>query len=46
MVIMAQGRVTHQGPCADPITHRALEDVFDKRITIHALAGQWVALPH
>jgi len=46
MVIMAQGRVTHQGQCADPITHRALEDVFDKRITIHALAGQWVALPH
>jgi len=46
MVIMAQGRVTHQGPCTDPITHRALEDVFDKRITIHALAGQWVALPH
>ena len=46
MVIMAQGRVTHQGDCADLATHRALEDVFDKRITIHALAGQWVALPH
>jgi len=46
MVIMAQGRVTHQGQCADPATHRALEDVFDKRLTIHALAGQWVALPH
>ena len=46
MVIMAQGRVTHQGDCADAATHRALEDVFDKRITIHALAGQWVALPH
>jgi iron complex transport system ATP-binding protein len=46
MVIMAQGRVTHQGDCADVATHRALEDVFDKRITIHALAGQWVALPN
>jgi iron complex transport system ATP-binding protein len=44
MVIMAQGRVTHQGDCADVATHRALEDVFDKRITVHALAGQWVAL--
>lgn len=46
MVIMAQGRVTHQGDCADMATHRALEAVFDQRITIHALSDQWVALPH
>ncbi len=46
MVIMAQGRITHQGPCADAATHRALENVFDRRIAIHALGGQWVALPH
>ena len=46
MVIMAQGRVTHQGACHDPATHRALENVFDQRITIHALGGQWVALPN
>lgn len=45
MVIMAQGRVTHQGDCADVATHQALEAVFDQRITIHPLAGQWVALP-
>jgi len=45
MVIMAQGRVTHQGDCADVATHRALEAVFDQRIAIHPLAGQWVALP-
>ncbi len=45
MVIMAQGRITHQGPCADCATHRALEAVFEQRITIHALAGQWVAMP-
>ena len=44
MVIMAQGRVTHQGACHDEATHRALEHVFDHRIRIHALAGQWVAL--
>ena len=44
MVVMAQGRVTHQGPCGDAATHRALEAVFDHRIRIHALAGQWVAL--
>lgn len=45
MVIMARGRVTHQGDCAEASTHRALEAVFDQRIAIHPLAGQWVALP-
>lgn len=45
MVIMAQGRITHQGTCDDNATHRELEAVFDHRIAIHPLAGQWVALP-
>ena len=45
MVIMARGRITHQGACDDAATHRALETVFDGRIAIHALAGQWLALP-
>ena len=45
MVIMARGRVTHQGACADSATHRALENVFDQRIAIHAMGDQWVALP-
>ncbi|TXT36670.1 MAG: iron complex transport system ATP-binding protein [Comamonadaceae bacterium] len=46
MLIMAAGRVTHHGPSADAATHRALEAVFDHRITIHPLANQWVALPN
>jgi iron complex transport system ATP-binding protein len=45
MVVMAQGRVTHQGACRDAATHRALEQVFDDRIEICELADQWVALP-
>lgn len=45
IVVMAQGRMTHHGPCADAQTHRAVEQVFDHRLTIHALAGQWVAIP-
>ncbi|WP_114968838.1 ABC transporter ATP-binding protein [Rhodoferax ferrireducens] len=45
LVIMAQGRITHQGPCADLVTHRALEDVFERRIAIHAVGDEWVALP-
>jgi len=46
LVIMAAGRITHQGTCSDAATHRALEAVFDQRITIHPLAKQWVALPN
>lgn len=45
LVVMAAGRVTHQGKCSDSASHRALETVFDNRIAVHHLAGQWVALP-
>jgi iron complex transport system ATP-binding protein len=45
MVVMDAGRVTHQGSCGDALTHRALEVVFDHRIAVHPLAGQWIALP-
>ena len=45
LVVMDQGCVMHQGACNSVATHRALEDVFDHRIAIHPLAGQWVALP-
>ncbi|WP_300650218.1 ABC transporter ATP-binding protein [Hydrogenophaga sp.] len=45
MVVMAQGRMVHQGACEDPRTHQALEDVFDHRIAIHPLGDQWVAVP-
>jgi iron complex transport system ATP-binding protein len=45
MVVMAQGRVHHQGACDDAATHQALEQVFDHRIAIHPLGDQWVALP-
>ncbi len=45
MVVMNHGRVTHHGACGDAATHRALEAVFDNRIAVQALAGQWVALP-
>jgi len=45
MLILAQGRVTHQGTCANPATHRALEAVFEQRIRIHTVGQQAVALP-
>lgn len=45
MVVMAAGRVLHQGGCEDAATHLALEQVFDHRVAIHPLGDQWVALP-
>lgn len=45
MVVMAQGQVVHHGACDDPLTHQALEKVFDDRVSIHPLGDQWVALP-
>ena len=45
VVVMADGRISHCGACAERSTHRALERVFDQRIAIHAVQGQWVALP-
>ena len=45
LVVMRAGRVVHQGACSDAQTHRAVEAVFDQRIAIHCLDGQWVAVP-
>lgn len=45
VVVMAAGRVVHQGASADGATHRALEQVFDGRIAIHPLGSEWVAIP-
>ena len=39
MVVMDAGRVVHQGACGDAATHRALEEVFGRRIAVHSLAG-------
>jgi iron complex transport system ATP-binding protein len=44
MLILDQGRVLHQGACGDAATHRRLEQVFDQRIRIVPVAGQWVVL--
>jgi iron complex transport system ATP-binding protein len=45
MMILNHGRLVHQGPANSPTTHRALEQVFDNRIAVHEVAGQWTALP-
>jgi iron complex transport system ATP-binding protein len=45
ILVMRQGRLTHQGACSDALTHLALEQVFDARIAVACLAGQWLAVP-
>jgi iron complex transport system ATP-binding protein len=46
MLILAAGRVVHFGTCADTATHRALERVFEQRISIKSIDGVRVALPN
>ncbi|MEY4341091.1 MAG: putative siderophore transport system ATP-binding protein YusV [Pseudomonadota bacterium] len=45
VVVMQSGVVVYQGACSDAETHKAIESVFDNRISIHRVDGQWVALP-
>jgi iron complex transport system ATP-binding protein len=45
MVVLDAGRVVHRGGCGDAATHHALQEVFHGRIAVHALAGQWLAVP-
>jgi iron complex transport system ATP-binding protein len=45
MLILQAGRVAHHGACADPATHAALEAVFEHRIQVRQLDGQWLVLP-
>ncbi len=45
VLVMEKGRVIHQGESGDAATHAALQSVFDQRIHIQPVAGQWAALP-
>ena len=44
LVVLEAGRVAHHGACGDPATHAALERVFQHRLRVEAVDGQWVAL--
>ena len=45
IVVMQAGRVLHAGAADEVQTHRAIEAVFDERVRIVPLEGQWVVLP-
>ena len=46
IIVMADGRVVHQGAPHDAATHAALQTVFDHRLKLLQVDGQWLALPH
>ena len=45
LVVMHKGRVLHHGAAADVATRQAIETVFEQRIRILPIDGQWVVLP-
>lgn len=45
VAVVAGGRLVHHGASADPATHRVLEEVFERRIAVHAVGRRWVVLP-
>ena len=45
MLILNNGQVAYAGACSNARTHRALETVFDNRISIEAMGHHFVALP-
>ena len=45
MLLIDDGRLVHQGRCADAQTHAALRQVFQQRVRVQTLGGHWVAMP-
>ena len=45
LVVMREGRVVHHGAPSDTATRQAIEEVFDQRIRLLPVDGQWVVLP-
>ncbi|SEL70585.1 iron complex transport system ATP-binding protein [Roseateles sp. YR242] len=44
LVVMADGRIVHQGAPHDPATHAALQEVFQHRLLILQVQGRWIAI--
>mgnify|MGYP000072372457 FL=1 len=45
VVVMRQGRLVHHGAPSQASTRQAIEEVFEHRIRILPIEGQWVVLP-
>lgn len=45
LILLRQGGLFYQGESNDPLTHQALIDLFDGRITLEKIGKRWIALP-
>ena len=45
LVVMREGRLVHHGAPSEASTRQAIEEVFEHRIRILPIEGQWVVLP-
>lgn len=45
LIMLNKGKLHFQGSSKDPTTHHALIELFDDRIRLEKLGGDWVALP-
>lgn len=45
LILLRQGTLFYQGGSDDPLTHKALIDLFDGRIHLEKLGNRWVTLP-
>lgn len=46
LVVMAAGQVRQHGPADAPQVHAALQQVFDHRLKLFKVEGQWLAMPY
>ena len=46
VIMLNRGKLHFQGSSQDPATHQALISLFDGRIHLEKLGGDWVALPN
>ena len=46
IIIIQDGKLMHQGPAADALTHNLIEEAFQHRIKIYPLNQSWVTVPH
>ncbi len=45
LLVMAAGRIVHEGAPHEAATHAALQQVFDERLQLVQVGDQWLALP-
>ena len=45
IVLLKCGQIEHQGSSSNPVTHRAIEQVFENKVQILKLNDRWISVP-